>query len=71
MGLFCNKQIIGQSFGETLEIAEEMAARDCLRNFFKTAEFSPPQPFGRGASKDNPNTGINDYKVEANNIINC
>merc|ERR1712001_13850 len=57
VGIFCNKQIIGQSFGETLEIAEEMAARDCLRNFFQTAEFSPPQPFGRGASRDNPNTG--------------
>ena len=31
VGIFCNKEIIGQSFGETLEIAEEMAARDALR----------------------------------------
>ena len=31
VGIFCNKEIIGQSFGETLDIAEEMAARDALR----------------------------------------
>ena len=33
--MYCNKQIIGQSYGETLEIAEEMAARDALRNIFQ------------------------------------
>lgn len=31
VGMFSDKQIIGQSFGETLPIAEEMAARDALR----------------------------------------
>merc|ERR1719483_46670 len=38
VGVFCNKEIIGQSSGETVEIAEEMAARDALRNIFNTGE---------------------------------
>ena len=40
VGLYCHKEIIGQSYGETLEIAEEMAARDALRNILGTAEHS-------------------------------
>jgi len=72
VGVFCDKEIIGQSPGETIEIAEEMAARDALRNIFHTAEASAPLPFGKDASgSENPNIALADFTVEASNIINC
>eukprot|EP00090_Calanus_glacialis_P004429 TRINITY_DN13304_c0_g1_i1.p1 TRINITY_DN13304_c0_g1~~TRINITY_DN13304_c0_g1_i1.p1 ORF type:complete len:341 (-),score=124.87 TRINITY_DN13304_c0_g1_i1:38-1060(-) len=72
VGVFCNKEIVGQSSGETMEIAEEMAARDALRNIFNTAEASTPLPFGHPASgSDKPNKVLAEFTVEAQNIINC
>ena len=72
VGLYCNKEIIGQSYGETLEIAEEMAARDALRNIFQTAEHSPPQPWGRSLeAAAQPNTNIDNLSVKPRNIVNC
>ena len=74
VGLYCHKEIIGQSYGETLEIAEEMAARDALRNILGTAEHSQSPPWGRepgpGAG-DKPNTNMESLSVEPRNIINC
>jgi len=74
VGLYCHKEIIGQSYGETLEIAEEMAARDALRNILGTAEHSQSPPWGRepgpGAG-DKPNTNMESLTVEPRNIINC
>jgi len=72
VGVFCDKEIIGQSPGETVEIAEEMAARDALRNIFNTAEASAPLSFGKAATgSDKPNIALADYTVEAVNLINC
>merc|ERR1712096_59574 len=71
VGVFCDKEIIGQSPGETVE---EMAARDALRNIFNTAEASAPLPFGKeaiGNGSDIPNKALADYTVEAENLINC
>ena len=72
VGLYCQREIIGQSYGETLEIAEEMAARDALRNILQTAEHSQPRPWGRDlGARDQPNTSIESLSVEPRNIINC
>ena len=72
VGLYCNKELIGQSYGETLEIAEEMAARDALRNIMQTAEHSQPRPWGRDLGpRDQPNTSLENLSVEPRNIINC
>ena len=74
MGLYCHKEIIGQSYGETLEIAEEMAARDALRNILGTAEHSQPRAWGSEPGPedgDKPNTSIESLSVEPRNIINC
>lgn len=35
VGLFVNKQLFGSGSGETVEIAEEMAAYDCLSRMFE------------------------------------
>ena len=55
-----------------MEIAEEMAARDAMRNIFNTAEASTPLPFGQPASgSDKPNKTLAEFTIEAKNIINC
>eukprot|EP00088_Acartia_fossae_P000551 TRINITY_DN10225_c0_g1_i6.p1 TRINITY_DN10225_c0_g1~~TRINITY_DN10225_c0_g1_i6.p1 ORF type:complete len:369 (-),score=71.02 TRINITY_DN10225_c0_g1_i6:477-1517(-) len=36
VGIYSDKELIGEYHGETLEIAEDMAARDALRKLFKT-----------------------------------
>jgi len=72
VGIFCDKEIIGESSGETLDIAEEMAARDALRNIFKTHEARPPLPFGQPASGNiAENKPLAEVKVEAQNIVQC
>ncbi|CAL8088903.1 unnamed protein product [Orchesella dallaii] len=40
-----DKQLIGKGIGETLDIAQEMAARDVLKQFFNTKEPMPPFEF--------------------------
>jgi len=47
VGIYVDRELIGESPGETLDIAEEMAARDALRNIFLTCESSGPLPWGR------------------------
>merc|ERR1719483_932162 len=65
-GVFCNKEIIGQCSGETVEIAEEMAARDALRNIFNTGEAAAPLPFGKpAAGSGEQNTNLAEFTVEA------
>jgi len=72
VGIFCNKEIIGESSGETLEIAEEMAARDALRNIFDTNEARTPLPFGQPASGSSSlNKPVSEVKIEAQNIVKC
>ena len=72
VGIFCNKEIIGESSGETLDIAEEMAARDALRNIFNTHEARDPLPFGHPASGNMAsNKTLAEVKVETQNIVQC
>jgi len=74
IGIYCDKQLIGQSYGETLDIAEEMAARDSLRNIFGTSEFSSPLPHGRhvdDVTRESENVAIGDFSVDPRNLINC
>jgi len=48
VGIYSDKQLIGQAPGESTEIAEEMAARDALKRVFRFDETaSKPLPFGR------------------------
>jgi len=65
VGIYSNKELIGEYSGETLEIAEEMAARDALRKLFKldVAHFVLPHKQSFTDSKPNPSaqdwTGAN------------
>jgi dsRNA-specific ribonuclease len=47
VGLYVDRELVGESPGESLHIAEEMAARDALRNLFKTAEHEAPLPWAK------------------------
>lgn len=42
IGLYCDKQPIGIGFGESVDIAKEMAARDALKRLFKTTDRDKP-----------------------------
>jgi len=72
VGIYCDKNLIGQSFGEALDIAEEMAARDALRNIFKTSESVSPFPFGEKYQvNDKPNSSLTDYSFDPQNLVQC
>jgi hypothetical protein len=47
--LYINEKFFSKGSGETVDIAEEMAARDGLRRLFQTTEHSAPLPFGQRA----------------------
>jgi len=47
VGIYVDKELIGESPGETLELAEEMAARDALRNLHLTNENAAPLPWAK------------------------
>lgn len=72
VGIYSDRELIGQSPGETVDIAEEMAARDALRNIFKTNEQMSPLPLGKHAdveSQPGPNMFVSDLgpkKLPAN-----
>ena len=52
VGIYLDKKrLIGKGGGETLEIAEEMAARDALKRIYNTSESGGPLPFGDKARK--------------------
>lgn len=51
VGLYLNEKIFSKGNGETIDIAEEMAARDGLRILFGTTEDVPVLPFGDKARK--------------------
>lgn len=42
VGLYSNKQLLGSGFGEDITVATEEAAKDALRNFFKTSSNMKP-----------------------------
>merc|ERR1719331_52141 len=47
VGIYVDRELIGESPGETLESAEEMAARDALRNLHRTSEHAAPLPWAK------------------------
>jgi large subunit ribosomal protein L44 len=49
VGLYIDQKFFAKGSGETLDIAEEMAARDGLRRLFGTTEEAAPLPFGQKA----------------------
>lgn len=52
VGLYTDEEVLmGKGGGETLDIAEEMAARDALRRLFGTDESVAPVPYGDRARK--------------------
>jgi len=72
VGIYSDKQLIGEYAGESLEIAEEMAARDALRNLFKTnvSHFILPTHEKFSNSVENPS--VQDWKSDKlpNLVIN-
>lgn len=51
VGLYTDTKFLSKGSGETLDIAEEMAARDALRRLYGTGEEAAPLPFGEKARK--------------------
>lgn len=51
VGIYHNKEMFSKGGGETIEIAEEMAARDGLRRLYGTTEEAAVLPFGDKARK--------------------
>jgi len=72
VGIYSDKQLIGEYAGESVEIAEEMAARDALRNMFKTNvnHFILPTHEKFTNSEENPT--VQDWKSDKlpNLVIN-
>ena len=64
--MYCDKELIGQSPGESVEIAQDMAARDALRKLFFFEDCSTPIPFqavkhDMSVLKDTPNASVKNW----------
>ena len=74
VGVYCSKELIGQSPGETIDIAQDMASRDALRKLFCFDDCSKPIPF-QMIQKDTKilqftqNVGIKDWSSANTNIM--
>lgn len=51
VGMYVDEKFLSKGSGETVEIAEEMAARDALRRIYGTGEDAAPIPYGDKARK--------------------
>jgi hypothetical protein len=51
VGLYIEEKFFSKGSGETVDIAEEMAARDGLRRIYGTTEEATQLPFGDRARK--------------------
>jgi large subunit ribosomal protein L44 len=51
VGIYVDKKFLAKGSGETVDIAEEMAARDALRRIYGTGEDAAPIPYGDKARK--------------------
>ena len=71
IGAYCDSELIGQSPGETVEIAQDMAARDALKKLFRFDEASRPVMFEtKNIVKSDPVAGINNLlKFQPNMAI--
>lgn len=47
VGVYSDRKLLGIGFGESVPIAEEMAAREALKVLFRTTQRNPPLPLGR------------------------
>uniref|UniRef100_T1KY58 Large ribosomal subunit protein mL44 n=2 Tax=Tetranychus urticae TaxID=32264 RepID=T1KY58_TETUR len=69
VGLYVNKNLIGYGPGETIQVAQEMAAYDALRRFFNLTVSGVRFKFGPAAhnldykSKQEANFSIRDWKL--------
>ncbi|VDM31281.1 unnamed protein product [Hydatigera taeniaeformis] len=64
VGIYSDRQLVGEAPGETLEIAEKEAALQALRNLFGIQDNHPPLPLsGPYVPVDNiaPNPSLKDY----------
>uniref|UniRef100_A0A1B6DW47 Large ribosomal subunit protein mL44 n=1 Tax=Clastoptera arizonana TaxID=38151 RepID=A0A1B6DW47_9HEMI len=59
IGIYSNKKLIGVGFGESIEIAKEMAARDSLKRLFKTTIGDKPIPYNLELSLNSRKTLVN------------
>ncbi|KRZ80840.1 Uncharacterized protein T10_3986 [Trichinella papuae] len=74
VGIYSDKKLIGESAGESLLIATEMAARDCLKNLWGSTEKSVKFKFGEQGRQidlhdfyEMPNQSLNsqlNFKIE-------
>ncbi|CAG0895410.1 unnamed protein product [Darwinula stevensoni] len=79
VGIYSDQILIGQGPGESLEIAEEMAARDALRRLFHLEDSASPLPFGKQGQDlpvphaDKPNLPATKWtSLEATkNVVSC
>lgn len=55
VGIYVDDKFLAKGSGETVDIAEEMAARDALRRLFGTSEDSAPLPYGDKAREYSEN----------------
>ncbi|KAK3084831.1 hypothetical protein FSP39_019840 [Pinctada imbricata] len=51
VGIYSDKQLLGKSAGETVTIAEEMAARNALKNLMGTDDGRKPMKFDSDLSE--------------------
>jgi len=61
VGIYSDKKLIGESSGESLQIAEEMAARDALRVLFNTTNCMHPLPLHTDYKEAKPNPTIQEW----------
>uniref|UniRef100_A0A1B6MAC5 Large ribosomal subunit protein mL44 n=1 Tax=Graphocephala atropunctata TaxID=36148 RepID=A0A1B6MAC5_9HEMI len=52
VGLYCDKELIGTGFGESVTVAKETAAVDALKRLFHTTERAKPIPFNLQLASD-------------------
>lgn len=79
VGLYSDKEMVGCGFGESIEIAQDMAARDALRRLFHTRENMRPLPFNSQPNlavvtqkADKPNLSIDEWNsAKFKNIVKC
>lgn len=70
VGLYCNKQFLGSSPGETLDIAEECASLDAMMRLFDIKENRRPLTFGDKSEvidytvHTKPHPTLNNWKFE-------
>jgi len=78
VGVYSNKKLIASGAGESLEIAQEMAARNGLKSFFHTDDSMRALPFGRQLQKsqkkmtqheNSPNVSLHEWTLDQFNAV--